>query len=794
LKLIKYLVIMVFFATATFSAIAQGEILPDTTETNKLLKNPEGTEFWLCFMRNYKDPQSPSAGNMLQLEFFITGNRDANVRIRIKGIGYDEKVFVPAKTVKNVKIPPEAELKSSEIIEQLSVNITSDNPVTIYGLNRRFQTTDTYLALPVEVLGKEYRVMCYSVSVNYTPQFAIIAAEDSTEIKILPTVNTEEHIANEVFTVILNKGEVYQVAAAYEKFSACDLTGSLIKSNKKIAVFSGHQCAYVPNKIIACNHLVEQMPPIHSWGKHFYIGMFNQRSNYTYRVLANENNTKVFEDSKLVKILKGGEFYENTLSQSIQLTADRPVLVAQYSQGYRNGDSIGDPMMLLVTPTQQFLSAYRFATPVNGFWKHSVNVIVPTTAIRSLRLDSRPVDSSVFKTLGISRYSIAQINIPFGSHSLECSQPFGMYSYGFGFDKDAFDAYGTMGGGSYVPYEAAIDTVPPEAEEIVSEEKNKNSFNVILRDDDVDDSGIRSITILKSEGMIAEIPKFEEGLLQVSTWFKPENPGVQGRVVFTSTDIALNKSTWTVCYYYDRESDSYLFALNRGEIQSCEVDPGIQIGAFLRGSSTNHITDFSTTDNIKTLGRFGNTSSFSGIGGFSVGRRFFSKTSLSARIFFENYSSSLLAPDSVKQHVRDSSGNVVLFQEGRELELKAVFMNLSLAAEYYFKNYFYGLAGLNFSLNISDAIEVNRRILFPGNYFYEGRKNSIPEPGAPKNLSTINSLRIGVFVGLGFTYPVSKNLSVFTEILYTHYLSNFISDGDWSVRQLTAQAGVKLRL
>ncbi len=775
-------------AAAQSDSAAYGDV------NSKVLKNSEGREFWLCFMRNYKDPSTPSASNMLQLEFFITGNEDATVKIQIKGIGYDETVFVPAKTVKNVKIPPEAEVKSAEINEQLSVHITSDNPVTIYGLNRRFQTTDTYLALPVEVLGKEYRAMCYDVSISYTPQFAVVATEDSTEVKILPTVNTVYHDAKKPFVVTLNKGEVYQVVANYERFSTCDLTGSIIIANRKIAVFSGHQCAYVPTRIIACNHLVEQMPPVHSWGKHFYIGLFSQRSNYTYRVLANENNTRVFEDSKLVRILNGGEIFENTLSKNIQLTADKPVLVAQYSQGYKNGDSIGDPMMLLVTPTQQFLSAYRFATPVNGFWKHTVNVIVPTNAIKTLLLDNKHVDSAEFKPLGISRYSIANIHVNFGSHSLECSQPFGMYSYGFGFDKDAYDAYGTMGGGSYVPYEASVDTVPPLAEEVINEDGKKGSYNIILRDDNVDDTGIRSITTIVNEGMVVDIPKFEEGLLQVPVAIKPETPDVQGRYVFRATDVALNSSVWTVCYYYDREIDDYVFTLNRGETESCEMDPGIQVGVFLRGSFTDHSLSFDATDNIMTRGRFGSTGSFSGIFGGSVSRRFFSKLSLSARLFLENYTFSLLAPDSVIQHVRDSSGRIVNFQEGQVLNLDNYFINLSLAGEYYIKSYFYCLAGLNFSFNICNDMEQRRKIMYPSNYYYAGRNRSLKEAGSPGELSTLNTVRIGGFLGLGFTASLNKNLSLFTEVLYTHYLSNYISDGDWSVLQISAQAGVKFRL
>lgn len=65
--------------------------------------------------------------------------------------------------------------------------------------------------------------------------------------------------ANAPVNVALNCGDVYQIIAIDEG----DLTGTSIESNKPIAVYSGHNCAYVPDaKNRACNMLAEQIPPM----------------------------------------------------------------------------------------------------------------------------------------------------------------------------------------------------------------------------------------------------------------------------------------------------------------------------------------------------------------------------------------------------------------------------------------------------------------------------------------------------------------------------------------------------
>jgi hypothetical protein len=755
------------------------------------LKNSEGTEFWLCFERNYKEPERMTSSNELYLEFFITSDYDANVSIDIAGINYHIKFILPAGTVKNIKIPADAQVKSSEIAEKLGIHIVSDKPISVYGLNRRFQTTDTFLGLPVSALGTEYRAMCYNVSDGLMPQFAIVATENNTDILITPSVDTDRHPGGFPFKVTLNQGEVFQVTALNEPTSKCDLTGSYIKSNKKISVFSGHQCAYVPSKIIACNHLVEQMPPIPVWGKHFYIGRLQSRSYYTYRVLANEDSTRIFKDAKLVKTLNGGEYYENTSNTNLQITADRPVLVAQYSQGFKNGDSIGDPMMIMISPTQQFLRHYRFATPINGAWEHFINIIVPTKGISSLRLDGNTLDSARFQQLGLSRYSIAYIRVPFGTHTIEGSIPFGMYSYGFGKNEDAYDAYGTMGGQSFLEYEPARDTLPPMVEYKIK----GNQVDFIIRDDRVDDSGLNAVLVADSGNMVATIPKIDYGAPQASFTVKPKSAESVGSMVINVTDVAMNTQLLTVCRYYDEQTEKFNMSVTEGRVIDCTPDPGMSIGAFMKLSTQFNNPSFTTTSGYSAKGKFTEGMGFAGFGGIYAGRRLSSKWMASARLSLENYGGTIEAPDSIITHTLDTLNRLYIAgQESRKIDLKGTFLNLCLGVEYSPIKILYFPFGINMALNLSKSVDITLNRLLPNNYVYRNGTLQIIDPNAPTSLTSMNTIKFGIYGGVGLSFMVFPRVSFFAEGLYNHFLTSMISDGDWSFKQASVLVGVRYKL
>ncbi len=755
--------------------------------------NSEGTEFWICFQKNYRDfdQQTRKRSDSLSLELFITSNQNANVRIEIEGIGYRWDFSIRAGTVSNIRIDTSAQITSVNERERLGIHIISDNPIAVYGLNRRFQTTDTYLALPVSVLGTEYRVIAYEkLSDDLLSQMAIIATEDSTRITITPTTALQgRHPAGVPFTVDLRRGDVYQMIAEYLPSSKSDLTGSLVTSNKKIAVFSGHNCAYVPASTPACNHLVEQIPPIGSWGKHFYVGTLERRSRSTLRVLASEPNTKVFLNSELATVLNAGEFYENpNLSRNTQITADKPVLVAQYAQGFKNGDSIGDPMMILVSPTQQFLSRYRFATPVNGSWRHYISVVVPREAVSSMKLNGISVSASQFSQFGTSRYMIANLEVPYGTHRIEGNKPFGLYSYGFGFGMDAYDAYGNMGGQSFEELGSESDTLAPMVEATMV----KDNFKIILRDDREIDRGLKKATILANEGLDIVLPLIVEGAPQADIVVRPLVPDIFSKALIEVTDAAMNTAVFTVCYAPSAETGNFSFSLTPGNDVNCAPGALVYWGAFAEYNYSFHSADFGSSGNIRSLGRFDKGSGSGGYGGVLWGIRLAPEWGFSARLGMESIGGVLTAPDSIRSRVLLPSGELRPFQEARTLDLQNMYVSLSAVGEYYFSLNYYGFLGLKGTLALSKSVLVNRTILTPENFAYQnGEREKAELDGAADNLS---SFIPAVTFGGGAVYPLWKKVSIFGELFYTYHLGNMISDGDWHVSKLGLHVGARVRM
>jgi hypothetical protein len=779
------------FSQIPKDSLQNKEIIPDSITFTKYhkIKIPVGTDFWICFMKNYTEDNPKQPPSELFLELFLTSEEDTRVTIEVAGINYRTQVFVKAKTVQNVRIPSMAEVKSNQTIEKLAVHIVSEKPIFVYGLNRRFQTTDTFLSFPVEVLGTEYRVMCYTVSMELVPIFAVVATEDGTEVTITPTYETAgSNPPNIPFTIKLNKGEVYQVFAKFRPEPKCDLTGTYIKANKKIAVFAGHQCAYVPPQIIACNHLVEQIPPIPSWGKHFYVGMLKSRRRYSLRVLANEPTTRVFFDGKLVKTLNGGEFLDSILSKPVQVTANKPILVAQFSHGFRDGDSIGDPMMLLISPTQQFLKSYRFATPVNGQWRHWINVVIPTIAIKSLRLDGFPVDSSLFTQMGISRYSIGYIQVPFGTHSISADLPFGMYSYGFGYGSDSFDAYGTMAGQSFIDYEPAKDTLPPTADG----KPSTDGYNLFVRDDREDDTGLRGISIIENVGFDVKIPKIEEGTPQILIKANPIDPNLSSRLKFIASDAAMNVSEWTLCYTFDAARGKSYYELQTGLDKECKINPGYQFGIYGLVSLAFNSPSFSSTGNLKSYGKYQNSSGLAGFFGLSFTKFFTENLGLTARLTLENFMGEIEAPDTISSRIRLDDGTLATFTEGRKISLLGSFLGLSILGEFHLPYRFFIHGGLEFDLTLSRAVEFSRYIISPPNYTYSNNQKTLVEPNI-NTIESLSTLRSNLNFGFGYQYFFHPRFAISGVLEYKYPLSSLITDGDWYYHRLSLIFGIRYR-
>lgn len=395
----------------------------------------EGSDFWLAFLQNY-DNQT------LTITLFISGRESTTGTVEIPGVNFNQSFSVTPGQITTIGVPADAVLEGTGV-EDKGIHITASKKVTVYGLSTIQYSTDAFLALPTDSLGTEYLVLSYRNTPRFSSngsQFGVVGTEDTTSVTFtLPKGGSPQKVT-------LNRGQVYEHQVAGDDG---DVSGTVITSDKPVAVFGSHVTTDVPTGYTTADHLVEQMPPVETWGKEFVtMPIFTRQNGDTFRFLASEDATVVRVNGNQVATLNRGQFHEQLIDESAHIVADKPILVAQYSNGHDMDSSpMADPFMMLIPPFEQFLGAYTVSTPSSGFSINYINVVVPSSAVGAITLDGAPVSAGSFTPIGSSGFSGAQIKVNTGTHNLSGAMPFGAFIYGFNTD----DSYGYPGGMSMSP-------------------------------------------------------------------------------------------------------------------------------------------------------------------------------------------------------------------------------------------------------------------------------------------------------------------------------------------------------
>lgn len=437
-------------------------------------------EFYLVYSDNYDDGGGA--------DLFITSYNSTYGTVKIPGIDFEHNFTVMADTITTVSLPLAAEVQGSDQIDDLGIYISANDDITAYLLNpgNPVYTNDAYVGLPVASLDTEYIVMAWPDTLparapneNGQSELAVVSPFNDVAVTITPSITTGSRTAGVAYTIKLNQFQTYTLQSdnAFE-----DLTGTVIKSSKPVAVFAGNRCADIPVGYGYCDHLIEQLTPTSAWGDNFVTMPLAARANGDYiRILAATNGTTVNVQGIILPAavkapsrrpdasgathgvgdentafpllasaprlsnatyqLDRGQFVEFRTTDRTQITADKPVLVGQYGTGSNFGGNPGDPLFMLIPPSQQFLSKYTFLTPT-GYATNYVNIIVPTESNSSVMLDGKPVAAVLFQPIGNGAYEGAAVRVDTGSHTISGAKPFGIYVYGFGRDV----SYGYPGG------------------------------------------------------------------------------------------------------------------------------------------------------------------------------------------------------------------------------------------------------------------------------------------------------------------------------------------------------------
>jgi len=336
--------------------------------------------------------------------------------------------------------------------------IESTVPVTAHQFNPAnnvgVYSNDASMLIPLHSLGKRYRAACWphdGTSAGMGDYITIVASEGDTEVTILPNADIAAGDgvpavqAGGNLTLSLQKYEVLQVESSIQVGGVADLSGSLITSNKPIAVFSGNECAQVPAGVGMCDHIEEQLFPTEHWGKHYFIVKFEPRKTEKdlFRIIADRDGTSVETTPQLPGFpvtLDGGEFVEFEHDADFEVEASDPVAVIQYMTGsqYCGEDysAIGDPAMLIALPEEQFIDEYIFLTPKN-YLEDYVTVIAPEGT--DVTIDDDDLSGSDFEAIPSTDWERARIRLDPGVHHLKSTRPVGVVVYGY--DDDVSYAY-----------------------------------------------------------------------------------------------------------------------------------------------------------------------------------------------------------------------------------------------------------------------------------------------------------------------------------------------------------------
>lgn len=347
--------------------------------------------------------------------------------------------------------------------------ISSDDQVSkliVMGLGTIFQDVsgDTFKLFPIQEYPSYtfFAISIVSEAKNSMSFIHLIGTEDNTSVTITPTQTLSSlgdygciGTAGQQCSFTINKLQTLILQ------SPSDLTGTKIVSNKPISVFSGHDCAKVPINVTAnCKPVIEQIPPVVTWGKTFLVGpLLGHQHGEWYKIMAAEDNTNVnvycvgpgvYSKTFLLPTEGSTYFFTPGLNRRCSIRGDRPLLVMLFAT---NDGEEPNTFMALVPPVKQYISPLS-VTLEPSVQDNTISITIPATSCpnsqcsvlvdKNMSVDvsssSQPVYCSENEVCG---YVLSQ-ELSDGVHTLRLSTAgaMGVISYT---DRSDSYGYGTVG-------------------------------------------------------------------------------------------------------------------------------------------------------------------------------------------------------------------------------------------------------------------------------------------------------------------------------------------------------------
>ena len=454
-----------------------------------------GCEFWAVDL-DQQDAINDPASELWGIALSNAGQAEAVVTIEVNNAAVGDALALA--TVEEITVAPgtlQARLMPTRELDcgtepndynspgtclsSRAFRITSTAPIVVYQYNifENTYSNDASLLLPTNALGNVYRVMGWlaghPIQAPIGPKIldrsavTVIGTEPNTEVTVKPSWRIKGNPpiaatpAGGSIVVTLGPFDVLNLETDDGTFqddpkTITDLSGTLVTSNKPVAVFSSVESTAVPAGVVdiptypgwedetcCLDHLEDQMFPAEAVGTKYLITRSPIRSTGSYvepdvirfvGVAETANVTTNLPAPFDSFTLEPGEVKTTWSQTDTVVTADKPVMVGQYlvSQGYISGASTGDPSMTVFPPVEQYRTEYVILTP--GSWTTSW-VVIAAEVGSEVSIDGATPSSCTITEIGMldgKTYESRRCPLNEGAHALSGNAPFGVVAYGYG--------------------------------------------------------------------------------------------------------------------------------------------------------------------------------------------------------------------------------------------------------------------------------------------------------------------------------------------------------------------------
>ncbi|MEN8263006.1 MAG: CARDB domain-containing protein [Nitrospirota bacterium] len=400
----------------------------------------EGKDFWLAFPHVYFN----SAELVIQSKHYATVTVDAPSFSWTGTASPGFPAIVPLKY--RTLYDLENKIMSDGVIEDKGIHVTSDRDVSVvfHTPLEPSMADDSYLALPVDMLGTEHYVLSYTAwGQHYPSLYVVIATEDNTNVQVSGLV------------INMDKGQTYQV-----KQDAVDHSGTYVRSDKPISFIAGTKCSNVTTVpfIVACDSLLEQMLPVSMLGTDYYTApLYSPVTPDVFRILAAADNTEILLKDRFNEesiFLNAGEWIEYERELETHITSNNPIIVQQFSKGYQTA-TVGDPFQMTIIPTDKMKTEYRYYTHP-GYEDGDFLTVVAPWPETTVLLDGGELNDG-WLPLPDGGYYLVMPSTE-GEHVITADKPIAVYSHGYRY----YGSYGYPAGFALPVANLSVDmTVNP---------------------------------------------------------------------------------------------------------------------------------------------------------------------------------------------------------------------------------------------------------------------------------------------------------------------------------------------